>query len=41
MGYDDKPYARVLADRTVQVNTNSPAYYLNDDRFGNATAPKG
>jgi hypothetical protein len=41
MGYDDKPYARVLADRTVQVNTNSPAYYLNDDREATATVPKG
>jgi hypothetical protein len=41
MGYDDKPYARVLADRTVQVNTNSPAYYLNGDRTATATVPKG
>jgi hypothetical protein len=41
MGYDDKPYARVLADRTVQVNTNSPAFYLNDDRTATATVPEG
>jgi hypothetical protein len=41
MGYDDKPYARVLADRTVQVNTNSPAYYLNGDRTATETVPKG
>jgi hypothetical protein len=41
MGYDDKPYARVLADRTVQVNTNSPAYYLNGDRTASETVPKG
>jgi hypothetical protein len=39
--YDGKPYARVLADRTVQVNTNSQAYYLNDDRYANVTVPKG
>jgi hypothetical protein len=39
--YDGKPYARVLPDRTVQVNTNSPAYYLNDDRYANVTVPKG
>jgi hypothetical protein len=39
--YENKPYARILADRTVQVNTNSQAYYLNDDRFANATVPKG
>jgi hypothetical protein len=40
-GYDGKPYARLLADRTVQVNTNNPAYYLNDDRYADATVPKG
>ena len=40
-GYDEEPYARVLADGTVQVNTNSEAYYLNDDRYANAKVPKG
>jgi hypothetical protein len=40
-GYEKEPYARVLADGTVQVNTNSEAYYLNDDRYANATVPKG
>jgi hypothetical protein len=39
--YENKPYARVLADRTVQVNTNSQAYYLNDDRYANVQVPKG
>jgi hypothetical protein len=38
--YQNKPYARVLADRTVQVNTNSEAYYLNNDRYANAQVPK-
>ncbi len=37
--YQDKPYARVLGDGTVQVNTNSEAYYLNDDRFGDVKVP--
>jgi hypothetical protein len=40
-GYDGKPYARLMADRTVQVNTNNPAYYLNDDRYADAKVPKG
>jgi hypothetical protein len=39
--YKGKPYARVLADRTVEVNTNSEAYYLNDDRYANVEVPKG
>jgi hypothetical protein len=40
-GYSGEPYGRVLADRTVQVNTDSPAYYLNDDRFANVKVPAG
>jgi hypothetical protein len=39
--YAGKPYARILADRTVEVNTNSAAYYLNDDRYANVAVPKG
>jgi hypothetical protein len=38
--YKGKPYARLLADRTVEVNTNSEAYYLNDDRYADAKVPK-
>jgi hypothetical protein len=34
-----KPYAQLLANGTVQVNTNSEAYYLNEDRLGETSVP--
>jgi len=39
VGYDDEPYARLLADGTVQLNRRSPATYLNEDRFADAEVP--
>jgi hypothetical protein len=38
-GYSDEPYARLLADGTVQVNHNSAAYYLNQERDGQVPVP--
>jgi hypothetical protein len=38
-GYQGDPYARVLADGTVQLNTRSPAYYLNQNFYGQVTVP--
>jgi hypothetical protein len=38
-GYDREPYIRLLADGTVQVNKDSKAHYLNDDRFGKVQTP--
>ncbi len=35
-----KPYARLLADGTVEVNTSSEAYYLNEDRYGETGVPR-
>jgi hypothetical protein len=39
LGYDREPYGRVLADGTVQLNTRSPAYYLNQNFYGDVNVP--
>jgi hypothetical protein len=40
LDYEQKPYARLFANGTVEVNTNSEAYYLNEDRLGETAVPK-
>ena len=40
-GYNEEPYARVLPDGTVQVNQNSEATYLNEDRYAGVKVPAG
>jgi len=39
LGYGREPYGRVLADGTVQLNTRSPAYYLNQNFYGDVNVP--
>ena len=39
LDYKEQPYAQVLADGTVKVNTASEAYYLNEDRLGQTSVP--
>ena len=38
-GYQEEPYARVLANGVVQLNTRSPAYYLNQNFYGQVAVP--
>lgn len=38
-GYFDDPYIRIDPDGSVWVNHDSPAYYINQDRYGTVQAP--
>ncbi|UGS38449.1 hypothetical protein [Capillimicrobium parvum] len=38
-GYSGDPYARLRPDGTVEVNHNSAAYYLNQERDGEVPVP--
>ncbi len=38
-GYNGDQYARLLGDGTVQLNLRSPAFYLNEYRFGDQRVP--
>lgn len=39
-GYDGESYVRIGADGLVEVNLNSPTYYLNEDRFAAVELPE-
>lgn len=39
-GYNGDQYARLLPDGSVQLNLRSPAFYLNEYRFGDQTVPR-
>jgi hypothetical protein len=41
VGYQGEPYLRFTPGDGVYRNTNSPATYLNEDRFGDAEIPPG
>lgn len=40
-GYEGEPYVRIDAEGIVEVNRNSPTYWVNEDRFGVRPVPEG
>ncbi len=40
IGYDGEPYLRFSPDGVVEVNLNSPSYYLNEDRLADVEVPE-
>ena len=39
-GYENEPYLRFLTSGRVEINVNSPAKYLNEERYGGVKVPK-
>ena len=39
-GYENEPYLRFLVNGRVEVNVNSPARYLNEERYAAVTVPE-
>jgi len=39
-GYFKEPYIRIDPDGSVWLNQDSPAYYINQDRYGNVRTPE-
>jgi hypothetical protein len=40
LGYENEPYIWFRPDGEVEINRNSPATYLNDDRYAQAPVPE-